>query len=112
MSAIRSVNAVGVLRRPTRRTPVCSVRLCVFVSLFWTAASVRSAASRTPRKTQNGCNVVFCGRAVINGKRLAVVLPAYNAARTLAATVSELPDIVDDRILVDDGSRDDTAAIA
>ncbi len=49
---------------------------------------------------------------MINGKRLAVVLPAYNAARTLAATVSELPDIVDDRILVDDGSRDDTAAIA
>ncbi len=49
---------------------------------------------------------------MINGKRLAVVLPAYNAARTLAATVSELPDIVDVRILVDDGSRDDTAAIA
>lgn len=49
---------------------------------------------------------------MINGKRLAVVLPAYNAARTLAATVSELPDIVDDRILVDDASRDDTSAIA
>jgi glycosyltransferase involved in cell wall biosynthesis len=49
---------------------------------------------------------------VINGKRLAVVLPAFNAARTLAATVADLPDIVDNRILVDDGSRDDTAAIA
>ena len=49
---------------------------------------------------------------MINGKRLAVVLPAYNAARTLAATVAELPEIVDDRILVDDGSRDDTAAVA
>jgi glycosyltransferase involved in cell wall biosynthesis len=49
---------------------------------------------------------------LINGKRLAVVLPAYNAASTLAATICELPAIVDDRILVDDGSRDDTAAIA
>jgi glycosyltransferase involved in cell wall biosynthesis len=49
---------------------------------------------------------------MINGKRVAVVLPAYNASRTLAATVAELPDIVDDRILVDDGSRDDTAGIA
>jgi glycosyltransferase involved in cell wall biosynthesis len=49
---------------------------------------------------------------MINGQRLAVVLPAYNAARTLATTVAELPDIVDDRILVDDASRDDTAAIA
>jgi glycosyltransferase involved in cell wall biosynthesis len=49
---------------------------------------------------------------LINGQRLAVVLPAYNAARTLEATVAELPDIVDERILVDDASRDDTAAIA
>jgi glycosyltransferase involved in cell wall biosynthesis len=49
---------------------------------------------------------------MINGQRLAVVLPAYNAARTLAATVAELPDTVDERILVDDASRDDTAAIA
>jgi glycosyltransferase involved in cell wall biosynthesis len=49
---------------------------------------------------------------MINGHRVAVVLPAYNAARTLAATVAELPDIVDVRILVDDGSGDDTAAIA
>lgn len=49
---------------------------------------------------------------MINGKRLAVVLPAYNAERTLMATIKDLPDIVDDRILVDDGSRDDTAALA
>ena len=49
---------------------------------------------------------------MINGHRLAVVLPAYNAARTLGATVAELPGIVDVRILVDDASRDDTAAIA
>ncbi len=49
---------------------------------------------------------------MLNGKRVAVVLPAYNAARTLAATVGELPEIVDERILVDDGSDDNTAAIA
>ena len=39
---------------------------------------------------------------MINGKRIAVVLPAYNAEKTLAATVAELPDLVDIRILVDD----------
>jgi len=49
---------------------------------------------------------------VINGKRIVVVLPAYNAERTLEATVSELPDIVDQRILVDDHSTDATAAMA
>jgi glycosyltransferase involved in cell wall biosynthesis len=49
---------------------------------------------------------------VINGKSLAVVLPAYNSARTLTATVEELPDIVDIRILVDDGSSDETGALA
>jgi glycosyltransferase involved in cell wall biosynthesis len=40
-------------------------------------------------------------------------LPAYNAARTLRQTYAEIPhDIVDDVILTDDFSRDDTAAIA
>ncbi len=47
------------------------------------------------------------------GHRIAVVLPAYNAANTLRQTYAEIPhDIVDDVILTDDHSRDDTAAIA
>jgi glycosyltransferase involved in cell wall biosynthesis len=49
---------------------------------------------------------------VINNKTVAVVLPAFNAARTLQATVDELPAIVDIRILVDDGSSDETVALA
>jgi len=52
------------------------------------------------------------GRILINGKRIAVVLPAYNAEKTLEATVRELPDLVDDRILVDDHSSDETVAMA
>lgn len=41
------------------------------------------------------------------------VLPAYNAARTLAATLADLPPgCVDEVLLVDDGSRDDTVALA
>ncbi len=49
---------------------------------------------------------------MLNGKRIVVVLPAYNAAKTLEATVRELPELVDERILVDDGSRDETVAMA
>src|ERR1700677_2730029 len=49
---------------------------------------------------------------MINGKRIVVVLPAYNAARTLEATVRELPDLVDETILVDDHSSDETVAMA
>ncbi len=49
---------------------------------------------------------------MINGKRIVVVLPAYNAARTLEATVRELPELVDETILVDDHSRDETVATA
>jgi glycosyltransferase involved in cell wall biosynthesis len=49
---------------------------------------------------------------MINGKRIAVVLPAYNAEKTLEATVRELPDLVDIRILVDDHSSDHTVEIA
>ncbi|MGA9504222.1 MAG: glycosyltransferase family 2 protein [Terriglobales bacterium] len=49
---------------------------------------------------------------MINGKRIAVVFPAYNAEKTLEATVRELPESVDIRILVDDHSSDGTVAIA
>ena len=46
--------------------------------------------------------------------RVAVVMPAYNAERTLRATYDEVVDqgIVDDIILVDDGSRDGTVSLA
>lgn len=49
---------------------------------------------------------------MINGKKIAVVLPAYNAEKTLEATVKELPEIVDIRILVDDYSSDHTIEVA
>jgi len=49
---------------------------------------------------------------VINGKRIVVVMPAYNAAKTLEKTVRELPEIVDTTILVDDRSADETVRIA
>jgi glycosyltransferase involved in cell wall biosynthesis len=45
--------------------------------------------------------------------KVVVVMPAYNAAKTLHMTYADLPrDIVDVIILVDDGSKDDTAKIA
>jgi glycosyltransferase involved in cell wall biosynthesis len=49
---------------------------------------------------------------MINSKRVAVVLPAYNAEKTLEATVRELPDLVDICLLVDDHSSDRTVEIA
>ena len=49
---------------------------------------------------------------MINGKRIAVVMPAYNAEKTLAVTVGELAEVVDIRILVDDNSSDRTIAEA
>ncbi len=49
---------------------------------------------------------------MINGKRLTVVLPAFNAEKTLEKTILELPDCVDRRVLVDDCSSDGTAALA
>src|SRR5215831_2995303 len=47
------------------------------------------------------------------GNKVVVVLPAYNASRTLEQTYREIPhDIVDEVVLVDDRSADDTLAIA
>ncbi len=48
---------------------------------------------------------------MINGKRIAVVMPAYNAAKTLEKTVREVPETVDLKILVDDHSTDETVQI-
>lgn len=50
---------------------------------------------------------------MIGGKRISVVLPAYNAARTLQRTVDELDrSVVDDIMLVDDASSDGTPRLA
>lgn len=50
---------------------------------------------------------------MMNGKKVAVVLPAYNAAQTLLRTYQEIPlDLVDDVILTDDASRDNTSELA
>ena len=50
---------------------------------------------------------------MLNGKTVVVVMPAYNAEKTLRRTVAEIPrDVVDHLILVDDASRDHTAELA
>jgi len=50
---------------------------------------------------------------MIDNKTITVVLPAYNAAKTLKTTYDEIPfDIVDNVILVDDKSSDTTVSVA
>ena len=50
---------------------------------------------------------------MINGKRILVVLPAYNAEETLEQTYGEIPlDVVDEVLLVDDNSVDSTVLLA
>lgn len=44
---------------------------------------------------------------MINGKKIIVVMPAYNASQTLERTYNEIPSIVDQVILVDDFSSDE-----
>ncbi len=49
---------------------------------------------------------------MLNGKKIGIVLPAYNAASTLEKTYLEIPfDIIDEVILVDDASKDNTSEI-
>ena len=48
-----------------------------------------------------------------NGKKVIVVLPAYNAALTMGKTISEIPmDVVDELVLVDDNSTDNSIEVA
>lgn len=49
---------------------------------------------------------------MLNGKKIVVVLPAYNAAKTLEMTYNEIPfDIVDEVVLVEDASSDETTEV-
>ncbi len=62
---------------------------------------------------QASCVLKMYFWSMILGKKLVVVLPAYNASQTLEKTYNEIPlDIVDDVVLVDDASRDDTSELA
>lgn len=50
---------------------------------------------------------------MLNGKKIIVVMPAYNAARTLERTYHDLPlEVVDEVLLVDDASGDDTVEVS
>ena len=50
---------------------------------------------------------------MFHGKKLVVVMPAYNAARTLEQTHREIPhDLVDEIVLTDDASQDETVQIS
>lgn len=50
---------------------------------------------------------------MINNKRIVVIMPAYNAAKTVEKTYREIPlDVIDHVILVDDDSKDETVRIA
>jgi glycosyltransferase involved in cell wall biosynthesis len=50
---------------------------------------------------------------MLKGKKIVVVMPAYNAAKTLEQTYADIPfDIVDEVILVDDASTDNTLEVA
>ena len=50
---------------------------------------------------------------MIGSRKVVVVMPAYNAEKTLERTVAEVPrDLVDEIVLVDDGSRDNTVQFA
>jgi glycosyltransferase involved in cell wall biosynthesis len=55
---------------------------------------------------------VYSGTGMINKRKIIVVMPAYNAEKTLEKTYREIPDEVDDVILVDDSSSDGTVAMA
>jgi glycosyltransferase involved in cell wall biosynthesis len=78
--------------------------------------------SPAPTGRQCALSLTQCGQqsdirfrsfeTMINGKKIAVVMPAYNAEKTLEKTVEELSDVVDIKILVDDSSKDQTAALS
>src|SRR3989344_6988271 len=76
-------------------------------------AARRRAAAMCRRQYVLGDIQSLYTALVLHGKKIVVVMPAYNAEQTLVATHREIPhDFVDEVILVDDGSNDNTAALS
>src|SRR5580700_3671145 len=79
---------------------------------FRTAVLVRRRVQCAPTK-QSAMQTDRWASSMIENRKICVVLPAYNAGRTLEKTFNEIPtDVVDDVILVDDASTDDTMQLA
>lgn len=73
----------------------------------------RSGGSSDPGPAGGLGHVMLWGGSVLANKKITVVLPAYNAAKTLRQTYGEIPhDVVDDIILIDDASQDVTVETA
>src|SRR3954464_11916785 len=72
--------------------------------------------ARRSRRARGAAAASTWGPAVVDGRppgKVIVVMPAWNAARTLERTVSAIPpNWVDEIILVDDKSSDDTVTVA
>ncbi len=67
---------------------------------------MRGEAGRAPERRRSGARA-------IRERKIVAVMPAYNAAATLERTYRDIPpDSVDEVLVVDDASRDDTVAIA
>ena len=73
----------------------------------------RSILVLSPPLARNFTHPTQEGATLFHGKKIAVVMPAYNAELTLEKTYREIPlDLVDEVIVTDDASRDDTAEVA
>ena len=78
----------------------------IWIVLVW----IRSVGGLIARKRVYGPGKRI---EMLAGHKIVVVMPAYNAAKTLRWTYDEVPkDIVDDILLVDDGSHDDTIELS
>jgi len=49
---------------------------------------------------------------MLKGKRISVIIPAYNEAKRIGKVLSKIPEFVDEVIVVDDGSEDSTSEVA
>lgn len=77
------------------------------------ALACRNQANRGKLLCREIIGKTVCLVSMLNQRKVFVVMPAYNAALTLQRTYDELPlDIVDEVILVDDGSSDSTVELA
>src|SRR5258706_9146610 len=108
----RLPRAISRNPKPSHNTNNNTKRLRRLITMMYRPPSPRL---RNLRKKIKYSQIKSSGKGTImlNGKKIVVVMPAYNAEKTVTQTYKEIPlDLIDHVVLVDDASRDQTVNMA
>src|SRR5260221_11655678 len=108
----RLPRAINLNPKPSHNININTHRPRLLITMMYRSPSTRLHNLRIKLKYSQSKSSGK-GTIMLNGKKIVVVMPAYNAEKTVTQTYKEIPlDLIDHVVLVDDASRDQTVNMA